>query len=386
MKRSLIAILVLATFAPEAAAGASEPCKRVADGRRISVELRAGRVIVCDRRSGRSRVVHRASAVSLYDEGASGRYVTDIAGDGRRVAWIDERTGRRGVRATLTVIDGVRGRRLRRDVIGRSTRPGVTYPKVALARGGLLAHETYAGDERAIVVRDRDQAPLRIDDTVDGAFGFEDGRTLRWEGLYSGLHYRDVRPWPDAIGCPRRARFRNPRAYGEVVVTTARYTYGEDGVTYVTRACLPASGDDPVIGQAGGDLVGGSSFDVVGGDRTWLVIVRHSTSRYDPGSPYEVSAFDVGALRIGRAGKLEGDPRPAGSIAPPTWGMAVAVTTDGVPVWVARENDGDSVRTLTVEGAGTELDRGPIGSIAGLRADGERVRWTNAGEPRSADP
>ncbi len=66
--------------------------------------------------------------------------------------------------------------------------------------------------------------------------------------------------------------------------------------------------------------------------------------------------------------------------------MAAVVTEAGVPAWI-RPGAG-AHRLLSIDAAGTaiELDRGPAGSIAGLRAEGGVVRRSGPSGPREAAP
>lgn len=64
----------------------------------------------------------------------------------------------------------------------------------------------------------------------------------------------------------------------------------------------------------------------------------------------------------------------------------MVVTDTGAPVWVRRAEEGDAVLTAGTDGKLAELDRGPAGATADLRAAGDRATWTNGGARREAVP
>jgi hypothetical protein len=278
-------------------------------------------VVACD---GNRRVVVRRARLAR----GRGTRIRQVLGAGSRVAWIER------LRMRRRAIDEVRVRRI---------------------AGG-----------RAQVVAHGDLSFLRLDDD----------RTLRWWDWYRETwRFHDLRRWRGP-GCPARSHFHAVAESADVVAYEGDYGFEGDPVDIV-RACVRASGHDPVIAQAFQSVGNGDTLYVAGVDRDWVVLVRVYTSRYDGCSSTVVEVVDAASLRHGRGAGIGCD---AGRL--PLRGAPMVVSEHGAPAWIVR--DATASRLVTAAGRGTiELDSGGPDTITGLVASGPAVRWLHDGAPRS---
>ncbi len=387
MRLVLPLIVVLAVAAPAAEAAA---CERRADGPRFtagvarhessSPDVLRTTAVVCDHRRAKRSLLRRGVMA-----GPNGRprgvVVGDAAAAGRRVAWIEAVTGRAGTRATVVVADARTRRVVRRRVALRTRERGFPQTlEVVISTRGEVAWtvQTEFGDDYAtrLVLERPGRRPRGV---AAGAAGLtlEDDRTLSWVAEIGTIRFLELpgrRPWP---GCPQRSRWKPVLATPEMLVTRASYARG---AIEVVRACWRATGADPVVATAHDDGSGTApNLAVLGADARWLVFAYSEVeSRYNPGGYCygpEVFTVDVSAGR--RVRKAVSDvPVCVEDFALP--GDPVAVTDSGSPAWV----HGGRLLARGEGGKAVELDRG---EIAGLRAEGNRLHWTNAGVPKTAE-
>ena len=240
------------------------------------------------------------------------------------------------------------GRGAQLQVAARAGSTGATGGSVVLARGGI------------------------------GALAVEDRGTLRWR-VGAGHQFRDLLSRPKVDGCPVRSRFPHDRAMlstPDVLVTAAEYEIGLSPV----RACLRATGTDPVIGDTGE----GNVVKVIAGSGDWLFVVHGIGNRYSCAG-FEVYALNLRSSAVGRrAGSKQCD----GTYNPQAG--SAAITTAGVLAWITPPVSGkttSSLLTITADGTTVELDRGSTAtSLANLKVEGTRFTWTDDGVPQEAAP
>ena len=284
------------------------------------------------------------------------RRVRKASAAGHRVAWIESHGDRVVIRVARV---GRRVTQLRRIV--RRVR-GAEYFGVVLTRGGDLAWlaSSYPhGGEVALARPGR--GPRVLDRYAAVDLGLEDGRTLRWGDLTSYHSFFDLRQVP----CPSRPRFAPLLQTERVLLTQRRYPS-----TIVVRGCDLTTRRDVVVGEQESHVGNSGALDVVGVDRTWVLLRHSDTDRYTGSGSVQIATADVATGDRKAPFSLEGVPAPQAG--------AFAVTDRGIPVWLG----GDRLLALDRRGV-VELDHGVI---AGIRSSGERVLWTNNGTPRSATP
>jgi hypothetical protein len=384
----LWALVPLVLLAAAPAAPAHPPCGRLPAGESAPVpvwfhaagtRLRSA-VVVCD---GRRRVVLRRARVTLDRtvHWPRGTLVGAAAAAGRRVAWIEARFAHHRRTATVvvaTVPRRGRPRVLERRVVRRDRSRLEPALGVLITRHGALAWLAGRPERAPVVVKTPGSPPRVVARDGSGDMALEDRRTLRWAKGY-GFGFADLAPWP-ATGCPRRSRFGVVADTPTVRVTRAIYRVGPERAITAVRACLRASGLDPVVGE---DLGPTTGVRLAGLDRQWVVLVYDDSTRGPVCADERVQVVVAGSGAVGRDAPLRYcfGPEPQ----PPYLSDALAVA-DGVAVaWVTRDADAERLVAFPRSGGPVELDRGPIGAIAGLRAEGLAVTWTNAGTARSAD-
>jgi hypothetical protein len=276
---------------------------------------------------------------------------------GNRVAWIESR----GSRVVIRVVRvGRRVTPLRR-IVRSARRP--RFFGVVLTRGGdlaWLASSSQRGGEVAVARPGR--APRVLDRDASADLGLEDGRTLRWSD-FAGYHrFFDLQHVP----CPSRTHFAPELQADRVLITRRRYSG-----TVVLRGCDLVTRRDAVVGEQESNVGYDGTLDVIGVDRTWVLLRYTSSDRYDGTVSVQIATADVSSGERTATFGLAG-------VAAPQAG-AFAVTDRGIPVWLA----GDRLLALNARGP-VELDRG--GAIGGLRASGDTATWTHDGTPRSATP
>lgn len=163
----------------------------------------------------------------------------------------------------------------------------------------------------------------------------------------------------------------------EVVGSKGDHWYFREPVGLI-RACVRATGDDPVIARAYTFDGSGYLLDVAGVGGRWVVLRRIYASRYAGCAWVEIEVVSPVTRARGREGALACDsPRM------PIDGAPLVVTDRGVPAWIARDETGSRLVTTAPE-ATIELDTAGPGGLTGLTADGSFIRWVHDGEPRSA--
>jgi hypothetical protein len=287
----------------------------------------------------------------IHAASASGRHVATIESRGSRVVIRVARIGRR-----VTPL---------RRIVRRM--PRATSFGVALATPDV-AWLASNDDRGEVAVAGPGRSPRVVSRAPASGLVLEDGRTLRWQGdVFGRFGFFDLRQVP----CPSRTGFAPVLSTDRVVVTRRRYRG-----TIVLRGCDQASRRDVVAGQQyAGDPELDTWLDVVGADRTWIVVSSGTFGLHDECPSGEVVATDVAS---GRSVVTDLVTRCATAIPPPQAG-SFAVTDRGVVAWT------DDIRLLAAVGPRvTELDRGE--TIAELHAEGEAVAWTHDGAARSAVP
>lgn len=387
--RPIAVLAAAAALAVPAPASAADACPRTGSSQlsvAITRESRGAEVItrllVCDPRTGVRRVQARGRARTAGNRAPWGRVIAVAATARRRVAWAEEDNGARQSRAQVFVASAS-GRLLRRFTARRIRGADLGPLGVALLRDGRLAwiDPGPAGRDAAAVLLEpsrRRAAPTRIaaGGRLEG-LAAEDGATLVWTHATLGIQHRDVLTPPRRDGCPVRGRFRTVRSTGTHLVSTAFYAEAD---VRLTRVCARALGRDPVVLQDGdaNTFGNGTNGEVTAIAGTFAVTALRRYSRGGGCVSSTVTAVD---LRTGtpRRGGAEND---CGRV--PAEGDPHAVTPAGVPAWLPRDPAGDVLLSARPDGSIVELDRGPAGSIAELRASGESFAWTSAGAPRSA--
>ena len=299
----------------------------------------------------RARVCVGGRAFVLGD-----RRVRKASAAGHRVAWIESHGDRVVIRVARV---GRRVTQLRRIV--RRVR-GAEYFGVVLTRDGdlaWLASSYPRGGEVALARPGR--APRVLDRYTAVDLGLEDGRTLRWGDLTSYHSFFDLRRVP----CPSRPRFAPLLQTERVLLTLRRYPS-----TIVLRGCDLTTRRDVVVGEQESHVGNSGALDVVGVDRTWVLLRYSDVYRYDGSVSVQFATADVATGDRKAPFSIDKLPQPQAG--------AFAVTDRGIPVWLA----GDRLLAPARRGV-VELDHG---AIAGIRSSGERVWWTNNGTPRSATP
>jgi hypothetical protein len=138
----------------------------------------------------------------------------------------------------------------------------------------------------------------------------------------------------------------------------------------VLRGCDLVTRRDAVVGEQESTIGDDGTLDVIGVDRTWVLLRYASADRYD----------GTVSVRIATADVATGDqkaPFPLADVPAPQAG-SFAITDRGIPAWLG----GDRLLALNRHGV-AELDRGQ--AIADIRASGNTLTWTRDGEPRSAE-
>ena len=220
------------------------------------------------------RVCVRGRAVVL----GQGR-VRKASAAGNRVAWIESH----GSRVVIRVVRV--GRRV--TPLRRIMRP-VRSPKyfgVVLTRGGDLAWLASSYDHGGEVALARPgRAPRVLDRYASVDLGLEDGRTLRWSDLAGYHRFFDLRLLP----CPSRSRFAPELQTDRVLITRRRYAS-----TIVLRGCDLATRRDAVIGEQESDVGSDGALNVIGVDRTWILLRYTSSDRYDGTATVQIATADV---------------------------------------------------------------------------------------------
>jgi hypothetical protein len=407
VRRILVVGLLLSAAAP-ATAGAA--CQRRAGGERYTVRVvewaaqhtrTRTKVVSCDRHTGRTRTL--AHAVYRHREGdtpferrpVGGRLLADADAAGRWGVWIAAETGGRRMRATLTLADLRRGRVVSRRLADRAARFEPELLEVVVTSRRETAWVVPSDRTRNGTRIDLHRPGRRVRTVVDEApsdLAVEDDRTLRWLDGKFRVGYADL-PRRRSGGCPRRSRFRrHPLSTAEILLTAATYRAGRDfdgsdgeEDAYVVRACWRPTGRDRVLDQAIGDGQTAENLVVVGAQGEWVALTSYLSARDSCGGR-TLETISVRDGRLGRRATGRDCASPPGAPDVTEIPGAAVITSRGVPAWVDRRDDGDHVTVGGASGRPEDLDAAPRGAIGGLRADGDRLHWTNAGQPRSATP
>jgi len=320
----------------------------------------------CDGRTTRIRRPRSSRVVGVIAAHAGGDWI----------AWSE--TYQRGGASVARVLRARRTapRRVRRVWTSRLDVP----TRVLTSSRGEVAFTTSRGLRLALPGR---RARLVARD-AGGDVLLDDDRTLRFSDPDTGAVRFLELPRPAAAGCPARRAFAPVLQTPELTVTVADWRDAEqDEGAIVTRACLTASGADPVIAQ--GVLTAERDEDAVpfAADRTWVLLARRDRRR--AGDRAVVEALDARDGRVARratvsAGDLPPAPRRPADAVP------AAVTDAGAPAWLTTAGGTARLLAVTAAGALAELDRGPAGSITALRAEGGVLRWSGPTGPREAAP
>jgi hypothetical protein len=337
--------------------------------------LERTRTTLCATVAGRRIVLRRAELVDPRQKRPSGVLIGGAAAAGRRVAWIETRfaLGRR-VAIVRVVRIGGHGRvhPVRRIGVRLERSSIVPDLDVAITRRGELAWITapFPGRFERIVYDPPHGRPRIVAYDPANRLAVEDGITLRWSnGQYVGFF--DL-PRPATGACPRRTGFRAVASNDTIAVTQRTYF---DGYLLVLRACMLATGRDVDIAQAEVGLGGDELLDIAGLDRQWVVLSRGRVLRTGESCELTQETIDArpgGIPRETRTHPCQGEPPLASA------GEPLAVTSRGIPAWVA----GEQLLTGGPDGSVAEVDRG---AIENLRASGTAVEWTRDGVPRSVE-
>ena len=379
-----IPIALTALLAAPAAAQACDPLPAgFAEELTVRNGLHQGRTaereptLLCVKAGGRRIVLRRAQFEDPYEGRAHGTVIAAAAAAGRKVAWIETRlTRERRIVVVRVVRIGARGRvrPLRRIVAARDNSDRQGPADVVLTRRGDLAWIAPYFDFKVRVVHDPPRRrPRTVAITYADSLWIEDRTTLAWYGD-RGYGFHDLRrPTPGV--CPRRSAYHVVASNDTVVVTEGGYEERQ-----VLRACVRATGRDPVIAQADGGFGNGDAVSAVGLDRHWVMLVQSTFTRYDPcAGGHTQRPVDA---RPGRRGRATRAPYCGGEPSLATSASQTAVTDRGIAAWTVGEGDGRRLLAAAPGGGVTELDRG---AISGLRAQGTAVAWTRDLEPRSAE-
>jgi hypothetical protein len=363
-----LGVAVVLVAAPSAAAA---PCAKLPAGEseRVPIAVAGDRTELAVCEGGRRSVVRRARFV----RSRRGSFMAGASAAGRRVAWIEVRVAP-GRRVAEVVVADVRRRAriLRRKVVLRDDGRGSSDFDVLITRHGELA---WLADTRVVLDRRGPRPARAILRDAARPLALEDGRTLR-----ASTQYFDLRPFPRR-GCPERSHFHLLRRTPAVEMTRARYTDPDGQGVAVLRACLRATGRDAAV--VGGLETEAHSVDLLGIDRDWVVISLETFFRQVFCGDVHLRVIAAGSHRAGRDATFEvcPDAEPFRPFA----NSPLAVSDGGGLAWVTRIPSGERLLAFGVSGPLRELDRGPVGAIAGLHAQGRAVVWTNGGPTRSAD-
>jgi hypothetical protein len=329
-------------------------------------------VVACS--SGRRVVVRRARWVDpAGPKPPRGRLLKDPAAAGGRVAWGEARRGPRRVVARVAVsrIRGARAEPPHERIVYRGApRFGLPELRVVLTTRGEVAWLTGG---RVWVARGEGRARVVARDAYF-ELELEDDRVLRWR-RDAGVHFTELRPWRGP-GCPRRDRYRVVAENAEIVVSEAFYADDLEE-NHVIRACVRATGDDPVLHQFVRVLDGDSGV-VWGVSGQWVLLVADCVIRRDDCGPERILPIHAATRRRGRTALLSD---PARS---PQRGEPIVATAGGIPAWTVRDATRSAVLSAARDGSLVELDAAGPAGITGLVADGAAVRWLHDGVARSA--
>jgi hypothetical protein len=320
-------------------------------------------VVACD---GNRRVVMRRARMRRPEHGPpSGRRITSVDGAGQRVAWGELRraAGRTTGRIVVSRLARGRARRVHSRVVLR--RPADL--EVVLSTRGELGWLT-----RGRVLTATLRGPARVvSRRAWTGLALEDERTLRW-WLYTSeprLGYEDLRPWP-AEGCPVRRRFGPEDAGDEVVATSSHFLTAAFDVVTVVRACVRATGADPVIHQTGSD-----DFELARVSGPWVVILSTIGSRYTGCVWAIVDVLNAVDRVLGGRHSTFGCDRAR----MPDQDDPLVVTGRGAPAWIVRTPERSTLFTPAGDGL-IELDTAGADGITGLTASADAVQWLHDGE------
>ena len=138
---------------------------------------------------------------------------------------------------------------------------------------------------------------------------------------------------------------------------------------------MRGEGPDRPLAETTAGFGNGYVATVAGLTGTMLAFAVTDTSRYDACAGWTViTTFDA---RTGLSLREVELPNCGADAPPRRWRSAI--TRDGVFAWLAA----DRLLVGGADGKPAELDRG---AITGLRAEGDLILWSHAGEPRAADP
>ena len=207
---------------------------------------------------------------------SSGVRIGAASAAGNRVAWIAERH-RDGLRRLVVTVAAV-GRNVRvvRRLTAHTLRTRFSADlAVLLTREGDLAWTAGHYDEPRSGVR-LSQPGKRtrwLTHEPSSGFALEDGHTLRWRELESGLGFFDLRP----VDCRKRARFHPFAGNDRVLLTRALYgPYPYEGTT-VVRGCDLAGGRDRVLVENVSNVAVLSELELVSLDGTAAVFSQNES-------------------------------------------------------------------------------------------------------------
>jgi hypothetical protein len=340
-------------------------------------------VVACDHATGRRRVLRHGDAGFRIRIPRPALVLGSASAGGHTAAWVEARLARGRIVETLWTVDLRRGGRSQHRVVARARdRDDMAWTGArlgaAVVRDGTVSWlATTASNRSRVVIGGASGRTVTAGGPV--SLAVEDGRTVRWRDRANDYHYVDVVPVPEVDGCPRRSAFRHQAgtlSTPDILVTYADYDpFG----TYPVRACLRATGRDPVVVQN----AEGSVTTVAAANGPWILLARDDGTRYSC-TDSEAYTLNLRTLRKGRASRWEADLCDGTHAA--RLGFSV-VTAHGVPAWISTPRGGVPTvfsvagdRTTVVLGRGA----GSGAVVSDLRVDGDGFSWVADGVAQHA--
>jgi hypothetical protein len=267
------------------------------------------------------------------------------------------------------------GRRLRAVRLPRASgTPPVPVAIAVTSRGELGALDI---DGLVVARPGRPASRVVHEPTVPGILVVDDDRTFAWWS-------RRVRvfdlPRPPDPSCRRRDGSQVLLPSPEALVTARTFAFGR-----VVRACLWAQPRELVVGAPEPGRGATPTPEPLAVGHGFLAVAEVAKERYGHCVSAVLRTIDLRTGTTRRAVDLLSLPAWPASFCPPTLPVAngVVITSAGAASWISAVPDGRVVLAGGADGLVHVLDRGDVDA---LRADGDRLVWTNGGTQRSAVP